>query len=176
MIYDLHRGEGAAGSSAWLSDDRKYRYRLGRRWDPTLRDVEMDVWVMLNPSTADGRVDDPTIRRCIAFSKAWGAGGLHVVNLFAYRATNPKDLGWVEDPVGPENDEQITAAVARATDTGGRVIVAWGAHPDAAARAEHVASFLDAVPLVCVGVTKAGAPRHPLYVPKTTEPTPWRAP
>lgn len=104
-----------------ISPCEKYRYWLLREWDPMLRAV---LWVLLNPSTADATTDDATIRRCIEFSKRWGYGSLLAVNLFAYRATDPKAIlraGPVES-VGPDNWTTLQTAVQH-TDRG---IVAWG--------------------------------------------------
>lgn len=146
---------------AVISDDGLYRYTLGRVWgDPG----SAAVFVMLNPSTADADQDDPTIRRCIGFAKALGCGALHVVNLYAYRATNPADLWTVPDPVGPDNDQILADAAHRAQVEHRPLIVAWGAN----ARADRVEQVL-ALPgfrdnALALGVTKAGAPRHPLYL------------
>jgi hypothetical protein len=157
-------------SSAFLSPCNTYRYRLGRSWGPG----PADVWIMLNPSTADATLDDPTIRRCIGFSRSWGSGSLVVVNLFALRATDPAELAHHPDPVGLDNDEHIAFAAAGAREHGGRIFAAWGAHPMAAERAHAVARLVDPTALLCLGTTKAGAPRHPLYVKGDTTPTPWR--
>lgn len=91
--------------SASLSGCGTFRYDLGRVWDPG--NPRRVLWVMLNPSTADADVDDPAIRRCVAFSKREGAGGLTVTNLFAFRASNPAALVDASDPVGPENDAPL---------------------------------------------------------------------
>jgi hypothetical protein len=146
---------------ATFSADRRYRYRLWRRWD---RSRSVVLFVMLNPSTADGRRDDPTIRRCIGFARAWGFGGVEVVNLFAYRATDPRELGRVGDPVGPHNDRYIRRAIRRSR----LVVLAWGAR----ARARRLLSLRRAH---CLGLTRAGQPRHPLYLRGDLEPVPVRA-
>lgn len=148
---------------ATFSRDRRYRYRLWRRWD---RSRPVVAFVMLNPSTADARRDDPTIRRCIGFARAWGFGGVDVVNLFAYRATDPRDLLRVADPVGPRNWRHIQRAVLGAA----LVVAAWGAHPSAARR----------VPISlprarCLGLTRTGQPRHPLYLRRDARPVPVRS-
>lgn len=171
-VYDLRREPGAAaGSWAWLSDDLTYRYRLGRRWS---EDGPLDVWVMLNPSTADAEQDDPTIRRCKGFSALWGAGGIVVVNLFALRSTDPAALARHPDPIGPANDDNIAQVAARAQEDGGRVIAAWGAHPMAGPRARIVHRVIsEHATVFCLGGTKAGAPRHPLYVRSSTALTAW---
>ena len=121
-------------------------------------------FVMLNPSTADAEEDDPTIRRCIGFAGNMGYGGIEVVNLFAYRATNPKALADARDPVGPENDEAILEAMKGT----GIVVCAWGAlHFDGLAdRVGEVLALLKRANLVtaCLALTQDGEPRHPLYL------------
>jgi hypothetical protein len=159
--------------TAKLSDCGTYRYSLGRRWNEPMpeRLPVLDLWVMLNPSTADAEIDDPTIRRCIAFSRSWGADGLRVVNLFALRSTDPAALNRHPDPIGPRNDATLKLLAQATRELGGRIVCAWGAHPMAAVRGRMVLPLLgDAM---CLGTTKAGAPRHPLYVRGDTALTPW---
>lgn len=121
---------------------------------------------MLNPSTADATQDDPTIRRCVGFAEARSFTHLAVVNLFALRSTDPEMLAVDHDPVGPENDKWIQEEIAKAR----LVVVAWGAHQFARERAAHVLKMIPAdLGPVCLGKTKAGYPRHPLYVPKAQE-------
>jgi hypothetical protein len=124
---------------------------------------------MLNPSTADETHDDPTIRRCIDFSRRWGFGSLEVVNLFALRATCPRILMSASDPIGPYNDDHILAAAGRAN----LLIAAWGIHGDHLWRAQRVAGLLESHRVRCLGLTSGGQPRHPLYVPATTPPIRW---
>lgn len=150
------------GSSARLSDDGVYRYELTRRWGrgPTV------TFIMLNPSTADATLDDPTIRRCKSFARSWEFGALAVVNLFALRATDPAALQKAPDPVGPENDDAIHDAIV-----GSRVVVAaWGTKGSLFGRDSEVLGILDMAgrPPLCLGVTKQGHPKHPLYVPANT--------
>lgn len=148
---------------AIVSDCGLYRYQLWRRW---AHGPEM-VFVMLNPSRADSVVDDPTLRRCIGFAKREGAGGLKVVNLFAYRSTSPKALARAEDPIGPENDQHLCLALATPSDgEWGMVVAAWGANPIAPSRAPVVHQLRAS--LFCLGRTACGAPRHPLYVAQDT--------
>lgn len=154
---------------ATISDCGQYRYDLSRRWG----EGQNVCWVMLNPSTADGTKDDPTIRRVMRFSQEWGFGGVVVVNLFALRATDPKELPKHPDPVGPENDERAGFWIRHLP-----TVVAWGALPFAMRREAWVKeqAWFNASPLSCLGTTKFGAPRHPLYVPADTSPVPWPAP
>lgn len=150
-------------SSAVISDCGLYRYWLEREWGPG----QPQVFVMLNPSTADASVDDPTIGRCISFAKREGAGGLIVVNLFGLRATDPKALKGHADPIGPDNAVNIGLALLQASVAGRPVICAWGANKNAPDQAtilvRRAHEFLSAN-LVCFGMTKDGQPRHPLYV------------
>lgn len=146
--------------TASLSDDGRYRYTLTRSWGGELE--QLQTFVMLNPSTADADLDDPTIRRCIRFAQRLGAPGILVVNLYAYRATQPADLWRAADPVGPHNDAVLRSAMS---GRGRPVIAAWGAN----ARRDRVERFLQLArnaggrrDLVALGVTQAGAPKHPL--------------
>lgn len=152
---------------ARLSDCGTYRYSLTRRWGT---DGTTVLWVMLNPSTADADVDDPTIRRCIGFSKAWGFDGLEVINLFALRATNPKELAHHPSPEGPDNHREHADWKGYC----GRTVVAWGAHPMAEVGARSVEKMYVSRGAVCLGRTKSGHPRHPLYVRADQPLEPWR--
>lgn len=147
-----------------------YRYQLTRHWALSDNPSMLTV-VMLNPSTADATLDDPTIRRCIGLAKAAGAEGLRVVNLFAFRSADPGALVEAGDPVGPMNDEYILAAARESV----RMVAAWSAHPFAARRANVVYEMLRTagISLECWGTTKGGHPRHPLYVRNSTQLQPW---
>jgi hypothetical protein len=149
----------------------RYRYRLRRQWrQPPGRPV---LFVLLNPSTADAVRDDATIRRCLGFARAWGYGALEAVNLFALRTTDPALLRRAGDPVGPENDAHIAAAVAAAD----LVVAGWGAHGAYRARDQEViALILRQQALWHLGLTRDGRPRHPLYLPRDMRPQPWRIP
>lgn len=150
-------------STALISPDGVYRYRLRRQWDYS---GTLCCWVMLNPSTADASTDDPTIRRCIAFSRGWGYGGIVVVNLYGLRSMNPRQLRVHHDPVGPDNDAHIAELVRESE----MVMCAWGAHPvaqrrDRTGKVIKLIRRCKACPEVrCLGLTQDGAPRHPLYV------------
>lgn len=159
-----------AATGAVLSADGMYRYQLTRRWRTGGRPL---VWVMLNPSTADATVDDATIRRCIRFTERAGCVALTVVNLYAYRTRSPDKLldGDLGDKVGPDNDEAIAEAVA----SGWRTVVAWGANADRRSshgqpvtyRVKHVLGIIEAhtsQPMLCLGETISGQPRHPLML------------
>lgn len=156
--YDSFSGAefgGAADGRAPI-----YRYRLWRMFaagDPTL------LFVALNPSTAAERTDDPTIRRCRSFAIREGFGRFVVVNLFAFRATHPRDLRFAADPIGPQNDAHIHDEAMRAA----KVVCAWGAIPKRHhARRDAVLAILGPLhpTLYCLGTTKAGEPRHPLML------------
>lgn len=152
---------GLPAASAVFSPCERYRYALSRSWSQG----DCIAWIMLNPSTATADEDDPTIRRCIAFSRAWHFGRLLIVNIYALRSTDPAGLWTVDDPVGPDNDEHIRAAIRQAT----RVVCAWGANaePDRSAHVLELVRSLERVPH-CLGTTKAGEPRHPLYIRSDT--------
>jgi hypothetical protein len=151
--------------TAYFSPCRKYRYALTRKCAPLGHGTV--VFVGLNPSTADHERDDATIRRCRGFARHWGFAELAMVNLYAYRSTDPRQLRKMTDPIGPENDHTIASFCAAAN----LVVVAWGA-----AATDKRASEVLGLPISdphCLGQTKTGAPRHPLYVKKDTEPIPF---
>lgn len=158
-------------ADAVLSDDGMYRYALTRDWFPKTDRSGHVLWIMLNPSTADADVDDPTIRRCQAFARAWGFDGITVVNLYAYRSTDPKALRTVADPIGEANDDVIESYFGALGV--GRVVCAWGANPMAAKRVPRIKALArDADRALWVlGTTKDGQPQHPLYISATREPT-----
>ncbi|HFI2197515.1 TPA: DUF1643 domain-containing protein [Pseudomonas aeruginosa] len=155
--------------SAIISECGQYRYLLTRPGD-CLADKGTAVFLMLNPSTADAALDDPTIRRCRNFASAWGCNGIAVVNLYALRATNPADLWKHDDPVGPDNDWRLRAIAREYTD----IVCAWGANAKPE-RVDAVTSILTAAGgrLWCLGTTKDGHPRHPLYVRGNQALQPW---
>ncbi|GAA1005490.1 hypothetical protein Aple_051140 [Acrocarpospora pleiomorpha] len=152
--------------------DGPYRYDLWRTWT-TAAHPSTCAWVMLNPSTADHTSDDPTIRRCIAYSRAWGHGALVVRNLFAFRSRNPQELLSADDPVGPDNDLWLTAHL----DGVDRVVLAWGTgrYPRLAGdRWRRVAALLAPRNPVCLRTAKDGQPVHPLYQRADLNPIPWK--
>lgn len=156
--------------TADISPDGAYRYTLNRIWGSGRGILP---WIMLNPSTADHEVDDPTIRRCIGFARRLGYAGITVVNLYALRSTDPKALLGAADPVGPRNDTVLRRVFLQAAAAGLPVVAAWGvnARPD---RVQQVLAMPHAADqMVSFGVTTDGHPRHPLYLPKTAELAPW---
>lgn len=154
--------------SARISTCGRYRYRLV---EPSY-DGKMLGFVMLNPSTADEMVDDPTIRKCRGFARHNGFGGFYVCNLFALRSTNPKALLDADDIIGPHNDDAIEQlCIAQARGDVGPIVCAWGkwgAHPKLRHCAETVRGWFDHAELVCLGRNKDGTPRHPLMLPYST--------
>ena len=122
---------------------------------------------MLNPSTADESTDDPTIRRCIGFARVWGYGGLEVVNLFALRTTDPRELRLSRDPIGGLNDAYLVDAMTRSAAT----VIAWGAHGVFRSRAAAALGLLSPrARLLALGWTNSGEPRHPLYLRRDVRP------
>ena len=143
-------------SSAVISECGTYRYHLQRIWS----DEPRVCWIMLNPSTADAEQDDPTIRRVIGFSKAWGHGGIDVVNLFALRATNPVALHTHFDSIGGFNDEWISRVAANRDVT--RIVAAWGRGGEFRNRGRQVLGILRDYSVETVG--ESTYPKHPLYL------------
>jgi len=144
-----------------------YRYWLSRVWDASR---PCGAWVMLNPSTADASVDDPTIRRIVGFSQTWGWGGARVYNLFALRSPKPEALKAHPSPIGTDNDSHL-----RSIPNGVPVIAAWGQWGDYLDRAAQVRRMIAAagLDLSCLGLNKDGTPKHPLYVPGDVRPAPY---
>lgn len=152
-LFDIKESSGAE-----FSECGKYRYGLWRKWDD---DKPRIMFIGLNPSTATGTMDDPTIRRVNRFAMDWGYGGVYMCNLFAFISPYPSDLKRVNDPVA-DNDRWLTHFAIMCKD----VLFAWGSFPEATERASEVSTmFPDAV---CLGFNKNGTPKHPLYVAAKT--------
>ena len=149
------------GSVAVFSPGRVYRYTLERVWWP--QDKHLVAFIGLNPSTADEIQDDPTVRRCLGFAKRWGYGRMVMLNIFAFRATDPRRLYHQQDPVGPMNDFYLVDAAERAS----LVVAGWGTHGNYQNRHQNILKiFREAgITLHCLRITKEGFPAHPLYLP-----------
>ena len=143
--------------NATFSDCRKYRYGLSRTWNGKKKTV---LFIGLNPSTADEKIDDPTIRRCINYAQNWGYGSLLMVNLFAYRATMPSELKNVKNPIGNDNDLHIIELSKKADIA----VAAWGNEGTLLNRDKEVKKILPN--LMCLKINKSGQPSHPLYQKK----------
>lgn len=185
---------------ATISACGRYRYRLWREWrlwpEPAkwhwwtdddgkpvvdgagkqLGEPLSCVFIMLNPSTADGNEDDPTIRRCVAFARSWGYDRLDVLNLFAHRATDPRELLALEhgdDPVGIDNERHFDRVLFDGHPVG-LVVCAWGAHGGHLGQDETALGWLGRKERFALGLTKDGHPRHPLYLRGDAERIPFR--
>lgn len=152
--------------TAEISECGRYRWSLTRSWLdlPTSGTV---AFVMLNPSTANGLEDDPTIRRCIGFARTWGFSRLLVVNLFALRSTDPTKLLTAENPTGGEAGDSAIRQCASLADL---IVAAWGAKVPFGRDKEVERMLLEKRQLHCLGFTKKGAPRHPLYMRGDVQP------
>jgi hypothetical protein len=159
---------GDAPSEAVYSTCERYRYVLTRIWDDARSRV---LFVMLNPSTATEMRNDPTVERCERRARALGHGAFRVCNIFAFRATDPRVMRAQADPVGPDNDSAIVQGCAWAD----AVICAWGAHGAWLDRGAQVAALVRASgrPVLHLGLTAGGQPRHPLYIAYDRQPQPW---
>lgn len=158
---------------AKISDCGKYRYLLWRIWDETKPKA---LFIMLNPSTADDKVDDPTIRKCIGFCKRWGFGGFYVGNLHPYRTKSPNELfEYIEtaNMAGPsKTGQQVVSDISNHCQI---AVMAWGNHffNDDDIFENSYRRIVGYLPMVCLGKTKGGYPRHPLYVPYNTQLLTW---
>lgn len=145
-----------------FSPDRIYRYSLWREWG--LAHSPYAMFIGLNPSIADEIRDDPTVRRCMRFAKDWGYGAMVMANIFAFRATLPEVLMAQADPVGPGNDEWLEMCASKA----GIKVACWGTRGSHLDRGLAVRRLIGS--LSCLGLTKDGFPRHPLYLKASTMP------
>ena len=168
MITRTHQKDDAA-STAVYSDCERYRYLLTRVWNA---DGRKALFVMLNPSTATEVQNDPTVERCERRARTLGFGAFRVTNIFAWRATDPRDMRAAKDPIGPENDAAILGSVPWAD----QIICAWGTHGAHLDRGPEVERLLKATDrdLFHLGLTKAGHPKHPLYIGYAEQPRAWR--
>ena len=149
-----------------FSADRNHRYTLIHRWDEMLNPDHGIAWICLNPSTADESQLDPTLRRIRDFSATWGYSFFIMLNLFAWRATQPADMKRTTDPIGPDNDRWIAHWSARVD----RVMLGWGEHGAHLGRDRQVLAYLDRSKTFCLERNASGQPKHPLYVSKKNKP------
>ena len=167
MITRTHT-KGDAPSTAVYSDCERYRYLLTRVWEPAGRKAG---FIMLNPSTATEVQNDPTVERCERRARTLGFGGFRVTNIFAWRDTDPKKMRAAAEPIGAEND----AMIAQSCDWADQIIAAWGAHGEHLQRGVAMEALLRGMelPVFHLGLTKAGHPKHPLYIAYTQQPELW---
>lgn len=160
--------KGDAPSIAVYSDCERYRYLLTRIWEPEGRRA---LFIMLNPSTATEVQNDPTVERCERRARALGFGGFRVANIFAWRDTDPKNMRAADAPVGAQNDAQIVESC----DWADQIIAAWGSHGDHLGRGAAMETILRKTgrPVFHLGLTKAGHPKHPLYISYAQQPQRW---
>jgi hypothetical protein len=179
-FYDEHCAghEGERMTPAIFSEDRVYRYTLSRTWfDFQGVEVAADVpryvnFICLNPSTADETKDDPTVRRCVGYAKAWRFDGLVVTNIFAFRSTVPAALYRPSNnPTGPRNDYYIRQVASMAA----LVVCAWGEHAKLNGRGDAVRKLIrDVCDPHYLRLNASGRPAHPLYLPASLEPIQWQ--
>ena len=157
-----------AYSEALYSECLTYRYKLTRRWEESGKGI---TFIMLNPSTATEVQNDPTVERCERRARALGFGAFCVTNIFAFRETDPYKMRQHHDPIGPENDAQINEACLWAD----KIVAAWGTHGAHLKRGAMVQANLKQIgePIFHLGLTKAGHPKHPLYISYQQIPTLW---
>lgn len=162
---DTLTGLTVGSRSALFSECGSYRYLLTRSFESG---VGSCLFVMLNPSTADADSDDPTVRRCSSFVRSWGYRELRIVNLFALRSVDPRNLESVADPIGPKND----AVLRQELQSGGLLVAAWGNRGALRRRSSAVLEMIFElkVSAMCLGVNGTGEPVHPLYVSAAARP------
>jgi len=167
MITRSHT-KGDAESIAIYSPCERYRYALTRVWAPAGKRA---LFIMLNPSTATEVQNDPTVERCERRARALGFGAFRVLNIFAWRDTDPRHMRAAADPVGPANDATIIDSLPWAD----QVVCAWGTHGAHLNRGPQVETMLRATgaPLHHLGLSKGGHPKHPLYIGYAVQPEQW---
>ncbi|MDG1739649.1 MAG: DUF1643 domain-containing protein [Paracoccaceae bacterium] len=167
MITRTHLKDDAQ-STAVYSDCENYRYFLTRIWNPLGQRV---AFIMLNPSTATEVQNDPTVERCEQRARALGFGAFSVTNIFAWRDTDPRKMRAAKEPVGPANDQ----AISEACDWADQIVAAWGTHGEHLKRGAAVEGLLrdKKVPVYSLGLSKAGHPKHPLYIAYAQHPQLW---
>ncbi|MBL4870566.1 MAG: DUF1643 domain-containing protein [Robiginitomaculum sp.] len=152
---------------ALFSPCRQYRYRLSQIWDEHKLPL---TWLMLNPSTADEVKNDPTVERCERRARMWGYGGSIVFNIFAFRATDPKDMRAQTDPIGPENDKWIRQIAKQSRERD--VVAGWGEHGAHRNRGQAVLDIFmqEEGQISALKINASGHPAHPLYIAYSKSP------
>ena len=158
-----------SSGASFSGENKEYRDILWRLWDDKQRPL---IFIGLNPSTADAETDDPTVHTLTVRARREGFGGLVVMNLYSFRATEPKDLLKQKDPVGPENHKTLLRFITKNHE----VLAGWGDSLPDKHRANRVINLLVSTKakLTTLGFTKADNPRHPLYIRITSPRQPWR--
>ena len=158
-----------SSDGAVISECGTYRYSLWREVSPSGSGI--CLFIMLNPSVADAAEDDPTIRRCIDFTRRWGHRELRVVNLFALRTKEPRELAGVLDPIGLGNDRVLHSEILGAD----MVVAAWGNRGSLLQRSAIVYAMINGLGKESwhLGLNKTGEPCHPLYVRSSTRLSPF---
>ncbi len=162
MIIRTHIKDDAP-SEAVYSDCERYRYLLTRTWDAN---GTRALFIMLNPSKATEVQNDPTVERCERRARALGFGAFRVANIFAWRDTDPKKMRAASDPIGPDNNQAILDSVQNWIRPQDQIIAAWGTHGEHLSRGQEMEKLLRTAgkPLYHLGLSKAGHPKHPLYI------------
>lgn len=164
------------GTNTTWSPDRSHRYFLRRPAGLLDQDKPVIAFILLNPSTADELKDDPTVAKCRRYAAGWGFGEVIVLNAFAYRATDPKNMRAQPDPVGPENDATVLATATAVHELGGTLLCGWGTHGAHLDRSAQLQDLLAHFPLKAFTLTKHGEPGHPLYLRGDLQPMQWKTP
>lgn len=169
----LHTFQPIYEKGAIISECGLYRYELTRDWEREPSTPRLPI-IGLNPSVASATLDDPTIRRCVSFAKRDSFSGITMLNLYAFRATDPEEMFKADDPVGPDNMKYLELHAAISISQGAPILCAWGAG-GSGGLARYVTKLLvdKGASLVCLGLTKQGHPRHPLYVKGDTPFSPY---
>ena len=157
----LFKDNNSKYSGAEFSKCRKYRYTLWRTWDESKPKI---MFLGLNPSTADETKNDPTVTRCINYSKLWGYGGMYMMNIFAYRTTYPVELKKQLDPIGPDNNNWIKK-ISKSVD---KCVGAWGNDGEFLDRSIEIKGIVKN--LFCLKINGSGEPAHPLYLKSNLKP------
>lgn len=164
ILFKLNTGHRTKPSrldivrQAFFSRCKQYRYHLSRHWN----DGEQCIFVGLNPSTADTEIDDATTRKCMLLAKGWGFSGFELVNLFALRSRDPSALRFAADPVGAHNDRWLKQTLHQEK----LIVACWGNGGTLFQREQIIRGMHTR--LHCLGTTKSGQPKHPLYLPLNT--------